>query len=97
MLVVSLMLGAIVKKLVNPENRNIVIRGLNIISFNLERGIPFLSNTQIIKNHTCALMRLIVADAGSISADLRAFFLRRLGSNGRLLLFAVLNTTPART
>ena len=50
-----------------------------------------------MQNHTWALMRLIVADAGSISADLRAFFLRRLGSNGRLLLLAVLNTTPART
>ena len=96
MLVVSLMLGAIVKKLVNPENRNIVIRGLSII-LKCQTNIPFLSNTQIIKNHTWALMRLIVADAGSISADLRAFFLRRLGSNGRLLLLAVLNTTPART
>jgi len=44
-----------------------------------------------------ALMRLIVADAGSIRADLCAFFLRRLGSNGRLLLLAVLNTTPFET
>ena len=55
-----------------------------------------LSDTQLMKNHTWPLMRLIVADAGSISADLRAFFLRRLGSKGRLLLLAVLNTTPAR-
>lgn len=43
------------------------------------------------------LMRLIVADAGSLSADLREFFLRRLGRSGRLLLLAVLKTTPFET
>jgi len=42
-------------------------------------------------------MRLIVADAGSLSADLREFFLRRLGRSGRLLLLAVLKTTPFET
>ena len=41
-------------------------------------------------------MRLIVADAGSLSADLREFVLRRLGRSGRLLLLAVLKTTPIR-
>ena len=51
-------------------------------------------NFDVNMNYTWPLIRLIVAEAGSNCADLREFFLRRLGSSGRLLLFAVLKTTP---
>ena len=87
--VVSLKLGAIEKMLVNP----IVLEKIDKIlqsprCFSLKRFINKAMNS------TWPLIRLIVAEAGSNCADLREFFLRRLGSSGRLLLFAVLKTTP---
>ena len=91
--VVSLKLGAIEKMLVNPIVLEILIKLYSHQGLFLNK---YLKNLNINKamNSTWPLIRLIVAEAGSNCADLREFFLRRLGSSGRLLLFAVLKTTP---